>query len=62
MGNNTEYKIVAIQNSAVHLNKVVGDQLLNPYYLVSWKNYKIKKYLKTCFSSITLLEFNKYFS
>lgn len=38
-GNNEEYKVERIQDSAVHLKESKPDYLSRQYYLVSWKSY-----------------------
>ena len=42
IGNNKEYKIEGIQNSAVYAKKSVG-KLSGLYYLVLWKGYPKKE-------------------
>ena len=37
-GNDKEYKVKAIQNSAVYTKKANG-HLLGLYYLIAWKSY-----------------------
>ena len=43
IGNNKEYKIDGIENSAVYAKKSITDQLLRLYYLVLWKSYTQKE-------------------
>ena len=47
IGNNSrKYKVKTICNSMVYIKKSVG-YLLGLYYLIFWKNYLKKKYLRT---------------
>lgn len=52
---NKKYKVKAIQNNLVYINKTIRGQLLGLYYLVSWKNYS--KAEKTKESSSTVIHF-----
>lgn len=42
-GNEEEYKVEIIYNSAVYVKKSESGHLLGLYYLVSWKNYLKEK-------------------
>ena len=39
-GNNKEYKVEAIWDSAVYASESESDQLPGIYYLVTWKKYR----------------------
>lgn len=39
IGENKEYEVETTKNSAIYANEVVGNQLPELYYLVSWKGY-----------------------
>ena len=42
-GNNEEYKVNGIQNSAVYAKESITGQLLRLYYLVLWRDYPGEK-------------------
>ena len=39
VGDDPEYKVKAIRNSAVYARKLEAEHLLGLYYLISWKSY-----------------------
>ena len=38
-GNSEEYKVEAIRDSIIYVNKLEGDYLPGLYYLIAWKEY-----------------------
>lgn len=54
IGNNKEYKMKSIKNSAIYARKAIG-QLLGLYYLIFRKDYLDKKDL--CKPALTVLYF-----
>ena len=56
-GKSGKYKVKEIYNNAIYIREAKGEGYLRGlYYLILWKNYHKKKYLRTYIGYITSLK------